>query len=143
MSQDLVRFSATIPEDLLSRFDEYAARRGMGANRSEAIRDLMREKLVAEAMLSPREPVVGSITMVYDHHVPELASTIEDIEHEHADLILSSMHVHLDHDTCLELIAVHGCGMQVLKMRDKLLGLRGVKYGALSCAAPDSQVRNG
>ena len=143
MTNDLARFSATIPRDLLAEFDEYAARRGSGANRSEAIRDLMREKLVSEAMVSPREPVVGSITLIYDHHAGDLPQRIDDIQHEHGDLIMSSMHVHLDHDACLEVIAVHGCGMRVYELRDKLLGLRGVRYGTLSCAAPDRQFKVG
>ena len=72
MASDLVRFSVTIPQTLLTEFDAYAARRGTVANRSEALRDLMREKLVEEDLRTPEEEVVGSITMVYDHHTPDL-----------------------------------------------------------------------
>lgn len=141
MSQELVRFSATVPEDLLEQFDEYAKRRGSGANRSEAIRDLMREKLVDEALISPKEPVVGTITMVYSHHSSDISKRLSEIQHDHTDLVVSSMHIHLDHDNCLEVIAVHGCGMQVYKFANKLLGTRGVKYGSLSCAATDRQIQ--
>lgn len=141
MANDLVRFSATVPEELLAQFDQYAMRRGSGSNRSEAIRDIMREKLVQEAMVSPREPVVGSITMVYSHHSGDLTRRLDEIQHDNADLIMSTLHVHLDHDNCLEILAVHGCGMRVYELSDKLLGLRGVKYGSLSCAATDRQIR--
>ena len=141
MSQELVRFSATIPEDLLEQFDEYAARRGTGSNRSEAIRDLMRERLVSEAMISPKEPVVGSITMVYSHHAGDVTNRLDEIQHEHNDLIMSTMHIHLDHDNCLEILAVHGCGVEVYALADKLLGQRGVRYGALSLAATDRQIK--
>ncbi len=139
-SDGLVRFSATIPRELLDELDAYAVRRGSGANRSETIRDLIREKLVSEAMASPKEPVVGSITLIYNHHASELSQQIDHIQHEYGDLIVSAMHVHLDDDNCLEIIAVHGCGMRVFELRDRLLGLRGVKYGTLSCAAPDRQL---
>ena len=135
MANDLVRFSATVPEELLAQFDEYAERRGSSSNRSEAIRDLMREKLVQEAMVSPREPVVGSITMVYSHHSGDLRRRLDEIQHENADLIMSTLHVHLDHDTCLEVIAVRGLASKLNELAQLLMGIKGIKYGKLTTAA--------
>lgn len=138
----LVRFSAAVPADLLEEFDAYTSRRGLGANRSEAIRDLMRERLVREATVSPKEPVVGTITMVYDHHASSLTEQLGELQHHNADLVVSSLHVHLDNDNCMEVVVVHGCGRRVFELADSMLGLRGVKYGELSCAATDSQLHH-
>lgn len=135
MASDLARFSVTIPEDLLEQFDGYAARRGTGANRSEALRDLIRERLVEEDLRTPDEEVVGSITMVYDHHAGDLTRRLDEVQHDSTSLVVSTMHVHLDHHNCLEVIAVHGRGADIYALADRLLGLKGVKYGQLSCTA--------
>ena len=133
MASNLVRFSVTMPEDLLGELDDYAKRRGTRLNRSEALRDIVRERLVDDALSVPDELVAGSITMVYDHHTPGLAAQLDKIQHRHHTEVISTMHVHLDHDTCLEIIAVHGQGRTIANMADCMLGLRGVRQGKLTC----------
>ncbi len=134
-SAELARFSVTAPEDLLTAFDEQIARRGDGANRSEAIRDLIRASLTREATRTPNEQVIGSLTMIYDHHTGDLTRRLDEVQHDYTDEIVSTMHVHLDHHNCLEILAVKGVGERVYELADKLLGLRGVKHGELTCAA--------
>lgn len=135
MASNLVRFSVTMPEDLLGELDDYAKRRGTRLNRSEALRDIVRERLVDDALSEPNEIVAGSITMVYNHHTPGLAAQLDKIQHRHHGEVVSTMHVHLDHDTCLEIIAVRGQGRVIANMADCMLGLRGVYQGKLTCVA--------
>lgn len=140
MSSELVRFSIAIPGNLLDEFDEYTAQRGLLVNRSEAIRGLIRDALVDRELENPNACIVGSITIVFDHHTPDLTRKIDDVEHNYPDEIISSMHVHLDHHNCLEILAVKGRGARVYELADKLLGLRGVKHGELTCAATESSL---
>lgn len=135
MASDLVRFSITMPEQLLEELDAYASRRGTNTNRSEVLRDLVRERLGEEAASVPDGEVAGSITMVYDHHVPGLSAKLDKIQHRHASEIVSVMHIHLDDDACLELIAVRGQAQIVANMADCMTGLKGVRYGHLTCIA--------
>lgn len=135
MASDLVRFSIAIPAGLLDQFDDYARRRGILTNRSEAIRDLIRDALVEQDLTDPEASVVGSITIVYDHHVPDLTRKIDSVEHNYPDIIVSSMHVHLDHHNCLEIIAVRGKYAQIHEMSDLLLGIKGIVYGKLTTVA--------
>ncbi len=135
MASDLVRFSITMPEELLDELDAYTSRRGTRLNRSETVRDIVRERLVDEATTDPEEEVVGSITMVYDHHTPGLAAQLDKIQHRHNTEIISTMHVHLDHESCLEIVAVRGRGRVVANMADCMLGLKGVRHGKLTCVA--------
>ena len=135
---DLVRFSVSMPEDLLQKLDDFAQRRGTNTNRSEVLRDLVREKLVDEGRVVPDEEVVGSITMVYNHHTPGLAARLDKIQHRHHTEIVSTMHVHLDDENCLEILAVRGQGRIVANMADCMLGLKGVRHGSLTCVATGS-----
>ena len=131
-NSELVRFSVTAPDDLLRRFDEQIARRGDVANRSEAVRDLIRASIAKEQMRTPDEQVIGSLTMIYDHHTGDLTRRLDEVQHDYTDEIVSTMHVHLDHHNCL---ALKGRGKRVYELADRLLGLRGVKHGELTCAA--------
>ena len=97
---ELVRFSVTAPDDLLRRFDEQIARRGDVANRSEAVRDLIRASIAKEQMRTPSEHVIGSLTMIYDHHTGDLTRRLDEVQHDYTDEIVSTMHVHLDHHNC-------------------------------------------
>lgn len=137
MASDLVRFSVTMPTALLAELDAYANRRGTSTNRSEVLRDIVRERLVDETASMPDAEVVGSITMVYDHHTPDLAFKLDKIQHRHATEIVSSMHVHLDHDSCLEIIAVRGPAQLISNMANCMTGLKGVRYGRLTCVATE------
>ncbi len=129
---ELIRFGVSIGSGLLAKFDDLIARKSY-TNRSEAIRDLIRDRL-AEAELQDRMDAckaVGTITLIYDHHTREIGDRLTDIAHEQHDLILSSMHAHLTHDSCLEVILVKGCGKELRALSDRLISIKGVKHGKL------------
>ena len=127
----LVRFGVAMDEDLLGRFDELVARRGIATNRSEAVRDLVRDALVDEQWEAPDEEIVGTITMVFDHHANDLAEKLDSLQHAHHDKVVSSMHVHLDAHNCLEVIVVRGDSGAIRAIAEALLGTKGVKHGKL------------
>lgn len=139
-SSELTRFSIAVPEDLLRAFDAQIARRGDAVNRSEAIRDLIRASLVKEDERTPDAEVIGSLTMIYDHHTGDLTRRLDEVQHDYALEIVSTMHVHLDHHNCLEILALKGRGERVYELADRLLGLRGVHHGELTCAATDQSL---
>jgi CopG family nickel-responsive transcriptional regulator len=127
----LARFSVAMDEDLLARFDDLVARRGSAVNRSEAVRDLVRDALVDAEWEDSSEEIVGTITMVFDHHASDLQGKLDSLQHAHHERIVSSMHVHLDAHNCLEVIVVKGTSAQVRAIADGLLGTKGVKHGKL------------
>src|SRR5512136_1185964 len=118
----VTRFSVSIEEDLLAQFLRMAKKRGWG-NRSEAVRNFMRDSLVREEWQADAE-IVGTITIVYDHHKRELTDHLTSIQHDHHDAVLAATHIHLDHDNCLEMIAVKGTASDVQKIADSLIGTR-------------------
>jgi len=128
---ELSRIGVAIDADLLERFDQLIARRGY-TNRSEAFRDLIRDALVEEAWETPESRVVGTVTIVYDHHVRLLSEKLTDLQHEFYHHILSTLHVHLDHDNCLEVLVVRGRAAEVRKIADALISTKGVKHGRLT-----------
>ncbi|NLX19245.1 MAG: nickel-responsive transcriptional regulator NikR [Desulfobulbus sp.] len=134
----LVRFSVSMDEKLLARLDEYLERRGY-SNRSEAIRDLIRNVLVNEEWEQDSE-VVGVITLVYNHHQPQLQEKITEIQHEYHHQITSTTHVHMDHDNCLEVTIVKGRASQVRDLAERLIALRGVKNGNLTMSSTGDQL---
>ena len=136
---NIVRFSVSIESDLLERFLRVAKKRGWG-NRSEALRSLIRDALVREEWEADAE-IVGTITLVYDHHKRELGDKLTSIQHDHHNLVLSATHIHLDHDNCLEMIAVRGTATRVQKIADALIGTRGVKHGKFSATTTGKKLR--
>ncbi len=124
------RFGISLDSSLLGNFDALIRRKGYG-NRSEAIRDLIRNSLVQEEWEQGAKETVGSITIVYSHDTRELTDTLTDIQHSHHASVISSMHVHLDHHNCLEVIVVKGKGTAIQKIADRLIGTKGVKHGKL------------
>jgi len=132
MSSDLVRFSIAMPEDLLMAFDALVAKRGVAVNRSEVIRDLVRDALVDEEWDTPGQEIVGTLTMVYNHHASNVTERIDAVQHDHYQQIISSMHVHLDQHNCLEIIALRGDAEDIRTIADSLLGIKGVKHGRLT-----------
>lgn len=136
---NVVRFSASLDADLLARFEEASRRRGY-SNRSEALRDLIRDSLVREEWEGDQE-IVGTVTLVYDHHVRELSERLTHLQHDHHDVILSALHVHLDHDNCLEVIAVQGRASVVQPIADALVGTRGVKHGRLTATTTGKRLK--
>lgn len=127
---ELTRFGISMDQRLLSQFDELITRKGYG-NRSEAIRDLIRNTLVEDQWTKPDEETVGTVTLVYDHHTRDLADKLTEQQHDHHDLIISTLHAHLDHHNCLEVVVVKGHANQVRRMADSLIGTKGVKHGKL------------
>ena len=127
----LARFGVAMDEDLLAKFDDLVARRGSGINRSEAVRDLVRDALVDAEWEDSSGEIIGTITMVFDHHASDLSDKLDSLQHAHHERIVSSMHVHLDAHNCLEVIVVRGTSAQVRAIADGLLGTKGVKHGKL------------
>lgn len=132
MSNDLMRFSVAMPEDLLVRFDHLVARRGLAKNRSEVIRDLVRDALIEEDCSSYGATVMGTLTIVFDHHASDLQDKLHSIQHEYFDSIICSTHVHLDHHNCLEVIVLRGETELVQNIANLILGTKGVKNGRLA-----------
>ncbi|AEH46077.1 transcriptional regulator NikR, CopG family [Thermodesulfatator indicus DSM 15286] len=128
---ELYRFGVSMPAKLLEEFDRYIERRHY-TNRSEAIRDLIREKLVEEEWRESNEEVIGTITYVYDHHKRELADRLMDIQHDHYQEIISTQHVHLDHDRCLEVVIVKGKAENIKELSDKIKSLKGIIHCQLA-----------
>ena len=131
MPQDLMRFSVAMPKELLMRFDELVARRGLAKNRSEVVRDLVREALVEDECATPGRIVMGTLTIVYDHHAADLQDKLHSIQHDFFENIVSTLHVHLDAHSCLEVIVLKGETGLVQGVANKILGTKGVKTGRL------------
>ena len=125
--EELARFGISIPKDLLDAFDEYIRRKHY-ANRSEAIRDLIRQKLVEEEWRESKEEVAGVITYLYDHHKRELVDKLMDIQHDYFDQIITTQHIHVDHHRCLEVILVKGKANEIKELADKIQALKGVLH---------------
>jgi CopG family nickel-responsive transcriptional regulator len=133
----LVRFGVSIPEDLVRAFDERIAGKGY-PTRSEAIRDMMRDYLVEGEWENETGDVVGTVTIVYDHHTRELSNVLTGVQHEAHSTILCSTHVHLDHHNCLEVIVLKGSAADVRAVADRLISTKGVKHGKLVCTTTGS-----
>ncbi len=133
MAEPVERFGVSVSRELLDKFDAAIARHQY-PNRSEALRDLMREFLVEEEWAHGR-PVVATITIVYDHHARTTADVLMHHQHAESEHVLSSLHVHLDADNCLEVIVVRGESNKVRQLADRLIGTKGVKFGKVIAAS--------
>jgi CopG family nickel-responsive transcriptional regulator len=136
---ELERIGISLPVDLLRSFDDHIARHGYD-NRSEAFRDLIRRTISQEAAEEADARIFGTLTLVYDHHVRQLSDRLTAIQHDHHSLIISTVHVHLDHDTCLEVLVMKGPSAQVRAAAYKLIATKGVQYGHLSVTAAGQHV---
>ncbi len=128
---NLVRFGVSISEELLQKFDQINSQKGYN-NRSEAIRDLIRNQMVELEWEKDDEEVAGTVTLIYDHHVRGLSDLLLQVQHDFHQLILSTMHLHLDHHNCLEVLAVKGPAREVRRIAERLISVKGVKHGRLS-----------
>jgi len=128
---NLIRFGISMDKDLLARLDHEIVKRGY-PNRSEAIRDLIRNQLVELDWSQDEEEVAGTITIIYNHHVKGLSDLLLELQHEHHDMIVSVMHVHLEHDHCLEVMVIKGPASQARELAGRLIGVKGVKHGKLT-----------
>jgi len=140
MEQELMRIGVSLPDNLLTKFDSIIERRGY-SSRSEGIRDSIRNYINQyEWMSDIRGRRVGTITIIYDHTKRGLSNAIADIQHDYSDLIKSSVHIHLDHDNCLEVVIFDGEGEEVKEMDERLMALKGVKYVKLNTAPPAEKI---
>ncbi len=124
----LVRFGVSLDSELLTPFDDMCSRKGY-SNRSEAIRDLIRKALVKDSFERTLDYSTGTLTLLYDHHRNDLSRKMAQIQHEDFDIVITSLHVHLNHDTCLEVLVLKGDAERVRKLSDRLIACTGVKYG--------------
>ena len=127
----LSRIGVAIDSSLLRKFDQLIGRRGY-TNRSEAFRDLIRDALIEQTAARPDSIVMGTLTLVYDHHVRMLSERLTEVQHQHFHHVLSTLHVHLDHDHCLEVLVLKGKASVVQKMADTLISTKGVQHGRLT-----------
>ena len=127
----LTRFGVSLDEELLEPFDALCAVKGY-SNRSEAIRDLIRKALVAEEWQQADGQGAGTLTLVYDHHKNDLARRLTEMQHDEHDIIIATLHVHLDHHNCLEVLILKGEAARVRALADKLISCKGVKHGTFS-----------
>jgi CopG family transcriptional regulator, nickel-responsive regulator len=134
----LVRFGVSLDKGLLEKFDKLIESKSY-TNRSEAFRDLIRQELIQKQWQSGQE-VAGAIILIYDPHKRELVNKLMDIQHEFGGMIISSQHVHLDHNNCLEIIAVKGSPKEAQKLADSLKSVKGVKHGTLSMSTTGKEI---
>ncbi len=131
---DVTRFGVSLDENLLAQFDRVISRKGY-TNRSEAIRDLIRENLVREQWELGTDQAVGTLTLVYNHDVRDLSDKLTDLQHAHYKTIVSALHVHLDPHHCLEVLVLRGKAKELKSIADRLIGTRGVQHGTFSATA--------
>ncbi len=137
---DLTRFGISIDERLLTRFDEMINNKGY-VNRSEAIRDLIRAALVEEEWGDANQETVATVTLVYDHHTRDLADKLTEHQHSHHEEIISTLHIHLDLQHCLEVVVIKGQASRVKRIADELIGTKGVKHGKLVATTTGQNLR--
>jgi len=125
------RFSVSLPRKLLRQLDRMAKEKGYD-NRSLAVSDMIRDQLVEHQKELGSQEIAGTITLVYDHHRPHVQETLTSLQHDSGDVIISTLHVHLDHHNCLEVLVVRGRGSLIKTMAERLIATRGVKHGKLT-----------
>lgn len=128
--ENITRFGVSIEPDLLKKFDKSIKKKGY-TNRSEALRDLIRKNMVYEESTEPDAEVLGTLTMIYDHHAGPLTSRLLEIQHEHHHEILTTTHIHVDHHNCLEVLVLQGKTGEIQKLADSITALKGIKHGEL------------
>ena len=129
MSNKLIRFGVSLPENLITKFDQHIHNKEY-PNRSEAIRDLIRKTLIEEEIAGDQS-VIGVLHLLFDHHKRDLSDKLPDIQHDHHDVIISSTHVHLDHNNCLEVIMLKGKASVIRSLSNRMIATKGVKHGQL------------
>ena len=135
MKMSLVRFGVSIEEDLLEKYDNMIAE--TYDNRSEAIRDMIRNKIVEKKWEDSKQEVIGSLTLIYDHHQRGLTEKLLTLQHDHHSFFKSNLHLHVTHEHCLEVIIVKGKAGELQRIAKKIIGLKGVKHGKLSITSAD------
>jgi len=139
MNKEVVRFGVSIDEKLLESFDKLIERKYY-TNRSEAIRDLIRASLVEIKVEAGNQEMIGTVTLVYNHHVRDISDKLTEHQHMYSDRIVSALHVHLDAHNCLEVLVVKGKAKTIRQIADELIGVKGVKHGKLVMTATDTDM---
>ncbi len=134
---NLSRIGVSIDSELLERFDSFIAHQGYD-NRSEAFRDLIRDRLVGSVVVAPNALVVGTVTLIYDHHTRLLPEKLTDLQHKSHAIVISTLHAHLDHENCLEVVVLRGKSKDVQKLADRLISTKGVQHGRLVMSSPET-----
>ena len=134
-----IRFGVSMESRLIQAFDRHIADKGY-ANRSEAIRDLVRENLVQQEWAAGTAETVGTVNIVFDHHHGDITEGLTSLEHEHLHMIVSTLHVHLDHHNCLEVLVLRGKPSDIKRFSDKLISTKGVKHGKLTVATTGKSI---
>ncbi|MDI6774563.1 MAG: nickel-responsive transcriptional regulator NikR [Verrucomicrobiota bacterium] len=130
-TRSLCRFSLSMAGDLVGQLDGMMKDKGY-ANRSQAVADMVRARLVEHHGQMGAHEIAGTVTLVYDHHKRNIQALLTDIQHDHGDLIIAAMHVHLDHHNCMEVLVVRGRADAVKQVADRLIAAKGVKHGKLT-----------
>jgi CopG family nickel-responsive transcriptional regulator len=133
------RFSISMQAPLVRRLDAMVKAQGF-ANRSRAVEAMVRDRLVDHAAGGGRGEIAGTITLVYDHHRPNLQALLTAIQHDHHYAIVSTLHVHLDHDNCIEVLVVRGAAREVRALADRLCAAKGIKHGKLTVTATGAEL---
>ena len=127
----VARFSVSLQKDLLKLLDRMVAQKGY-SNRSLAIADMVRNQLVEHRQEQADVEAAGTVTLVYDHHTKHVQESLTHLQHDHSETIVSTLHVHLDHHNCLEVLVVRGRVSEIKQIADRLIGAKGVKHGKLT-----------
>lgn len=138
---DLSRIGVSIDSSLLNRFDSYISDKDYDT-RSEAFRDLIRDQLVNNVVISGNAFVVGTVTLIYDHHARLLPEKLADLQHDHHELIISTLHAHLNHESCLEVVILRGKSKDVQRLAGQLISTKGVQHGRLVMSSPETISRH-
>ena len=133
---DIVRFSVSLEDDLLQKFDRYCGQQQY-ATRSEAVRQLIRDTLTAQAWESESQDAAGTLTLVYDHHRSQLGERLTKLQHDHTEMIVSTLHAHLTHDLCLEVVVLRGPAGKLREIASQLRGMKGIYKGELVMASAE------
>jgi CopG family transcriptional regulator, nickel-responsive regulator len=135
---DIVRFSISLEDDLLEKFDRYCQEQHF-ATRSEAVRQLIRDTLTTQAWEADSQDAAGTLTLVYDHHRQQLRDHLTQLQHDHTELVVSTLHAHLTHDLCLEVIVLRGPAARLREIASQLRGLKGIYKGELVMASAEEE----
>lgn len=128
---ETVRFGVSLDNELLTAFDRLCERRNY-ASRSEALRDVIREALVQESLQDDNVDAAGVLTLIYDHHTTDLNRRLNEKQHHAHDLVVATLHVHLDHHNCMEMLVLRGKAGAIRELSDELRAMKGVEHGAVS-----------
>jgi len=128
--ENVIRFGVSIEPELIKKFDKIIKKEGY-TNRSEAIRDMIRKNLIHDKIQDPGAEVIGTLTIIYDHHIGNLTNKLLEVQHKNHKEILTTTHIHIDHQNCLEILVLKGKIKHIQKLSDNIISIKGIKHGEL------------